>query len=104
MITFDNKKCIAFCVHLDRNDLIQEIQNLRRLKRKNIQMTKILRTYYLLLEELRVPLILFLNKHNCVLSNVVFQCDSDCRNIIKDMGLNYSDPKYAHMLSDIVVV
>ena len=66
-------------------------------------MTKIFRTYhYLLLEELRDTLILFLNKHNYALSDIVFQCDSDCRNIIRDMGLHYSDPKYAHMLSDIV--
>ena len=44
----------------------------------------------------------FLIKHKCELSDVVFKCDSDCRQFIKGNGLRPANVGDAHILADIV--
>ena len=53
---------------------------------------------YCLLEKIKA----FVTKHGNALSDVVFQCDSNCGRFAKDGGLNHKDADDAHMLADIV--
>ena len=44
----------------------------------------------------------FLARHNHALSDVVFQCDSDCCDFIKVNGLRHDNAGNAYRLADIV--
>ncbi len=102
-ILFDNKSCIAFCVRIERHMIIEEIKEKRKIIRKNISKGKILFHYHnIVFYMLKKHIEIFLHKHNCVLSDISFECDSDCQNLIQDCHLRHSDRGIAHMMSDIV--
>ena len=103
MLKFDGSDITAFCIRLDRVEIINTIQNMRRARSKNIPGRKITEMYNrLLLRYVRDKLEEFPSRHGHALSEVAFQSDSDCVNFLKDNGLRHSDAGNAHMLSDIV--
>ena len=100
-LNFDNKEIIAFCIRIEKDKVIKKIKEMK--KNKNIGHQKIMRVYnHLLMYHLREKITLFLNKHNYSMSEVIFQCDSDCVNFVKDNNLRHTHAGDAHMLADIV--
>ena len=101
MLKFDDREITAFCIRLDKVEIINTIQNMRKIKSKNVSGRKIIEMYNrLLLRYTRDRIEEFPSKHGYALSEVVFQSDSDCMNFLKDNGLRHSG--VAHILSDIV--
>lgn len=100
-IKFDGKNNIAFCIKFNRN--IKKISNMKMIKRKKISLGKINRIrHYRLLSSTKEAIISFLIAHNYSIHDIYFQCDSDCRGFLRDVGLHYDDPGIAHQLSDVV--
>ena len=58
--------------------------------------------HYLLWRAVRVHIEEFLRQHRYEMSDVVFQCDGDCKDFIKDVGLQHIGEGSAYMLADIV--
>ena len=74
-----------------------------RERHKRVQNAKRLRAYhYLLWRAVRVHIEEFLRQHRYDTSDVVFQCDGDCKDFAKDVGLRHGVEGSAHMLADIV--
>ena len=102
-LIFNNKDNISFCVRIDRDVIIKKIKKLKIVKGKKITKIQIFRTYhYVLLKQLREKIEKFLINHNFAITDIVFQCDGDCRRFLKDNGLQHADEGDAYMLSDIV--
>ena len=100
-LAFDHTECIAFCIRLERDRVLDRIY--RKRKRRHVDDMKLLRTYhYLLWRTLRTRAEKFLHQHGCGIDDVVFQCDGDCRNFAKDLGWHHGAASSAHMLADIV--
>ena len=57
---------------------------------------------YLLLQHVREKILEFTVKHNHTLSDIVFECDADCRGFVQNNGLHHGDKDYAYILSDLV--
>ena len=101
-LKFDGKENIAFCIQIEKNKIIQNILETKRIK-QNVSKAKIYRAYhYLLLRHVRAQIETFLGKHGNALSDVVFECDMDCVNFAKDAGLKHTQRGDAYVLSDIV--
>ena len=102
-LNFNDEESIAFCIVIDKGNIIKKFKQKRKAKQKKISNNKILRTYNrLLMYHLQERISNFLNKCNYVLSDITFECDSDCVGFLKDNGLKYADAGETHMLSDIV--
>ena len=102
-LKFDNRQNIAFCIRINRDQIIRNVKKLSKIKHKNISNGKIYRTYdYLLFQELREMILGFLIKHKYGLSDIIFECDSDCIRFVKSSGLKPTNAGDAHMLADIV--
>ncbi len=102
-LKFDNRNNIALCVKLNRDVVISRIRKMKRIRQQNIPNKKILRAYNkFVLYHLREKITNFLTKYGYTLSDIVFECDMDCRTLLKDNGLGYTDKNTAHMLSDII--
>ena len=96
---FDGKNSIAFCIKRTQN--IEKIKEL--IKPDRIPAVKIYHTYhYQLLSSIRKHIEKFLTENRCSLTDIYFECDSDCRGFIKDVGLHSTPPKKIHDLADIV--
>ena len=101
-LEFDRTECMALCIRLERNRVLGEFVYDRK-EYKRVQNAKRLRAYhYLLWRAVRVYIEEFLHQHRCGVSDVVFQCDGDCKDFAKDVGLQRAVKGSAHMLADIV--
>jgi hypothetical protein len=102
-LSFDNTDIIALCIHINRKPILDRIAKMRKIRKKRIPENKIIRTYhYLLLHQIREDIEIFLQKHNFAISDIIFECDSDCRNFVKDAGLKYTEKEMSHGISDVV--
>ena len=102
-LEFDRKGNIAFCIKINKNEIINQIQEMRKIKYKNISRGRITYKFHRILWRLILERIQsFLNIHGCTFDDVSFQCDGDCISFAKDTGLKHVDEDNAHMLSDIV--
>ena len=98
-IDFDGGECVAFCVRIDRDPIVRRTKRMRKLKKTSE--SKIRKTYR------NVPFHMLKDKmegfsitHGAALAEVRFQCDSDCMNFIRGVGL-MSDPEGgAHAIAD----
>lgn len=100
---FDHKESIAFCIKLDRHDIISSIKMKNTKKHPNRLRARIISQYNrLLLEHMHDHLFLFIRKHNYELDEICFECDADCREFAKDAGLKYTDNNLVHVISDLV--
>ena len=92
----------SFCIRLDKDAIVKEISARKKLGHRHPR-KNIFRAYgCLLCKYMHERITTFLAKHNHALSDVAFQCDSDCRDFIKVNGLRHDDIGNAHGLSDIV--
>ena len=101
-LRFNGNENIAFCVRLDKDTIVKEISTRKKLGHRHPR-KNIFRAYdYLLYKYMHERITTFLAKHNHALSDVAFQCDSDCRDFIKANGLRHDSIGNAHRLADIV--
>ncbi len=102
-LQFDGKKNIAFCVKIERDQIIKDIKKLSEKKHPHLHRSKIISTHhYLLLQHLREKILNFAITHKYSLSDIVFECDDDCRDFIQSNGLHHDNGGNAYMLSDLV--
>ena len=91
-LKLDRKKCIALCVKIDKNITVDKIARMRKVKTKYAARKKVLQAYNrLLLAQIQNVFQDFLIKYRVSLSDVVFQCDSDCVGFAKDAHLSYEN-------------
>ena len=101
-LRFNGNENIAFCIRLDKDAIVKKISARKKLGHRHPR-KNIFRAYdCLLCKYIHERITIFLAKHNHALSDVAFQCDSDCRNFIKVNGLRRDDIGSAHGLADIV--
>ena len=101
-ICFDQKNVLGLCLKIDRDQIIDEFSNSNRKKRKisrtdlicifNQHLFKLVRNYF----------DNFLPQHKCALTEVCFECDSDCIGFAKDNSLKHIPKGDAHSIADIV--
>ena len=102
-LEFNCRENIAFCVKIDKDRIISNIISHVDKKRLRIPHDKIHSIHNkILLRKLHEKTLKFLRIHNYELHKVIFECDSDCRTFARDNGLKYTDPGYAHIISDII--
>ena len=102
-LRFDDDECIAFCIRIEKKAILDNFKKAVRKRHSQISMGKIIYSCdYLILRQLREKLTEFTNRQRIPLSDVPFQCDSDCKNFIKINGLHPVEPKNAYILSDLV--
>lgn len=100
-INFDGKESIAFCVLLDRNAVIEQTKQ-KGSTQYHTKM-KIYRVYNrVLMYHIQKKIEGFLTKHGNTVHDIVWQCDADCRNIVKENGLKYGNAGSAYHLADVV--
>jgi len=99
-MSFDGKESIALCVLIDRNGVIKQAK-LKRPTQRHAK--KIYRVYNkAVMHHVQKKIGGFLTKHGSTIHDVVWQCDGDCRNIVKENGLQYGKTGPAYHLADVV--
>ena len=102
-LKFDSSEIMAFCFKIGKNTTINEITEMRKVKKLRIPDKKIYSTYhYLLAYHIRQRITGFLVMHNQDVSSMIFECDGDCRRFLNESGLHNTNGGNAYMLSDIV--
>ncbi len=102
-LDFNNRENIAFCIKIDRHRITNKIKESMKRKHPYVDTTRVSIAFNQhLLRLIGNKILPFVRKHGGDLSNVVFECDSDCRYFLKDNGLRHDGPKYVHILADII--
>jgi len=100
-INFDGKESIAFCLLIDRSAVIKQAKQKRATRRYTRN-----RIYYVynraVIYHMQKKIEEFLTKHGSTVHDIVWQCDADCRYIIKENGLKYGNAGSAYHLADVV--
>ena len=101
-LQFDRDKVIAFCVQLDKDDIVAKTQEAKK-TRHRYSRKRIYRTYdHLLYTHIQEKIKAFAVKHHHDIDEILFQCDQDCLDFVKSNGLKFDRPGSTHMLADIV--
>jgi len=97
---FDGKESIALCVLVNRNAVMEQTKQKRSAQHHK---KKIYRVYNrAVMYHIQKKIGGFLTKHGSTIHDVVWQCDGDCRNIVKENGLQYGKTGPAYRLADVV--
>ena len=100
---FNSTTEIAFCVKLDRKNIINNITSTKRSNGKNLEKGKVIRTYNrVVIQEIKKRLENFLFSQGVSITEIVIQCDGDCKCFAKSGALQYSRKGVAYKLSDYV--
>lgn len=100
-IRFDGSECIAFCVRIDRDPILSRVKQMRRSGKASEG--RLRKSYHCILFHLLKDRIGgFALRHGVPIAEVPFQCDSDCRNFIRDAGLKQDREGAAHAIADII--
>ena len=100
-LKFDGKNNIAFCIKINKNEIVSRIH--ARLANKQISIGRVSMAFnHILCIEIKKSISDFLLTYNCMPEDVVYQCDSDCTQIARTGKLRCADPDIAHMLADAV--
>ncbi len=90
-LKFDGKKITGFCIRIDRDDIIAKFKNKKSKNKKQSKSKKNFQTYNrVLFHEIRKNIEAFAYSHNNIISDIVFECDSDCVDFLKDNGITYA--------------
>lgn len=102
-LEFNSITEIAFCVKLDRKNILKNIMNIKRSGGKNLEKGKVLRTYNrVVIQEIKKKLEDFLFSHGVSVTEIVIQCDNDCKYFAKAGALQFTRKGVAYKLSDYV--
>jgi len=100
-IGFDAKESTAFCVLIDRKAVIRQTK--QRGMTQRYARKKAYRVYNRAVAyHMQKRIGEFLTGHGSTVHDVVWQCDGDCRNIVKENGLQYGKTGPAYHLADVV--
>ena len=103
ILNFNSVTEIAFCIKLDRKNIVNKIMEAKRHGGKNLEKGKVLRTYnYVIMQEVRKKLENFLFSHGVSLTEIIVQCDSDCMYFAKAGALDHTRKGVAYKLADYV--
>ena len=102
-LQFTTDDCLVICCKIERDRIINKI---KKDKRKLKQYSSIDAIYYtfnsFLYSLLRDKIINFLASHNCDQYDVHFECDSDCVDFTKDVGLQHISEGEVHVIADVI--
>ncbi len=102
-LRFDSKEIIAFCIRIDRKMIIDKMIKKKKIDHTSKSSGAIFHIYNTtLLYNIRNRLDTFVNQHNYSLTEILFQCDMDCKKFLKDSGLHNDNEGLAYILSDLV--
>ena len=100
-IFFDRTNFLVLCLKIERNKIVAEFINSN--KNKNELKSELISIFNKQLFSLIQNKINdFLFQHNYGLSDVCFECDSDCIGFAKDNNLNHIQKGDAHSIADNV--
>jgi len=100
-IGFDGKESTAFCVLIDRKAVIRQTK--QRGMTQRYARKKAYRVYNRAVAYHMQKMIgEFLTRHGSTVHDVVWQCDGDCRNIVRENGLRHGNAGSAYHLADVV--
>lgn len=102
-LVFDDNELIAFCIRLDRDRIIQQVIDSRRIRRKNIPHGNILRTFNrIVMQGIRSDLNACLLKHDQEISQFQIECEHDCLPFARSAHLQPIPPSKARAVADRV--
>ena len=123
-LEFNTKKSAVFCLKIEKDRIIENVKKMIDKKHKRTPSIRIYQKYYqIIFSQIRDKIITFAKNHNYELSEIIFQCDNDCKHFLKHNGLQcnpitqknvipnenqkngnayYDDETYAYVLSDLV--
>lgn len=102
-VSFDSDKIKAFCITIERKQILDSIRRTQS-RRANRRPPGLLLYHYnrVLFGFLRPRILNYLQLHGYMMSDITFQCDSDCSKFAKDNSLKTTHPDSAHSVADIV--
>lgn len=90
---------LSLCIRTERRNTIEIF---KKKKKKNYSDQRILNFFdYALFHYLEPKLSQYLSPRHYALTDIVFQCDVDCRHTMKTKGLKCAKPDDMHTLADI---
>jgi len=99
-MSFDGKESIALCMLIDRNAVMEQTKQKRSAQHHK---KKIYRVYNrAVVYHMQKKIGEFLTRHGSTVHDVVWQCDGDCRNIVRENGLRHGNTGSAYHLADVV--
>jgi len=100
-MSFDGKESTAFCVLIDRNAVIKQTKQ-REMTQRYTRM-KAYRVFNMaVMYHIQKKIREFLTRHGSTVHDIVWQCDGDCGNIVKEGGLTHGNTGSAYYLADVV--
>lgn len=102
-LEFDSRNRMAICIKLDRNSIVEKIENSRQAKYRKIGKGKILRTYErIVMQEVRKRIEGFVLSHGDSINDITIQCDKDARPFARAGSLQFTQKGAAYRISDYV--
>ena len=123
-LEFNTKESAVFCLRIEKDRIITNIKKMMDKKHRRTPNARIYQKYYqIIFSQIRDEIITFAKNYNYELSEIIFQCDDDCKHFLKKNGLQYNlikqknvipnknhkngnayydDETYAYVLSDLV--
>ena len=93
---------LGLCIKIERNKIIAECINSNKNKKNFFQSDLICIFNQQLFRLIRNKINDFLLQHHYTLTEVCFECDSDCRGFAKDNSLRYTNKDKIHSIADVV--
>jgi len=102
-LDFDCVNRTAFCITINRKQIIETIKNHRRMRSRNISYFRLYSMFERnLFKYLRDDLGNFILQHKESITELSIQCDNDSRNFIRTWGLKPAIADNAHKIADVV--
>ena len=123
-LEFNRKESAVFCLRIEQDKIINKIKKMIGKKHRKTPHLQIYQRYHqTVFKNIRDQIMIFGKNHNYELSDIIFQCDDDCKNFVRQNGLQYDivgqknlvpdknhnndaayydNETYAYVLSDLV--
>jgi hypothetical protein len=100
---FDCKNRITFCITLNRTKIIEQVKNARAVKKDRTPTGNILRTFnYVVIRKVLPQMQSYALANSMQLTEIVFECDSDCEPFAKIANVKSTKEGKAHNIADKV--
>ena len=102
-LDFTKKDILAFCIRVEKKRVLGLAHKGRKYKHAQ-HAARTVETKFdrILWQNIKGKMRDFATRHNETLEHIRFQCDADCRDFVRHVGLRPADPDSAHALVDIV--
>ena len=100
-LRFNKDDCLVLCCRIDRDEIIDDITSKKKYRQKDEIRKKFHKEFYRIIQ---TKIEAFLMSHKCDKRDIIFECDDDCENFIKDIDFRYTkNDGVVYKISDIVV-